>query len=165
MPIKSSLLASLTLLLGICCLAAEPEEATELKLSKEEKVLVDLTNQARAKENLKPLKPNALLFKVARAHAANMAKHEKMQHDLDGKTPKDRIEASGYDYGWVGENIAETYEGLRPRSIFKQWMGSKPHRENILRPQYAEIGIGIARSKDGNYYYAQEFGSQRRHHR
>ena len=45
-----------------------------------------------------PLKVNATLVKTARAHSENMAKQEKMAHQLDGKSVGDRTEAAGYDY-------------------------------------------------------------------
>ena len=55
-----------------------------------------MTNKARAKEKLPPLKLNSVLTKVARAHSANMAKQEKMEHELDGKNPSQRIKEAGY---------------------------------------------------------------------
>jgi len=157
---RSWLAGAMVLLVGVC-IAAEPEPKPRLKLSKEEQLLVDLTNQARAKKHLPALKPNPILFKVARAHAANMAKLGEMKHTLNGKNPQQRIEAAGYDYGWSGENIAVSFGGVRPKPIFTGWMNSKIHHDNILRPQFTEIGIGIASNDKGDYYYAQEFGSPR----
>src|ERR1051326_7683961 len=78
----------------------------KLKLSDDEQKILDLTNAARAKEKLPALKANATLFKVARAHSKNMAKKGEMKHELDGKTPAQRVEAAGYDYRATGENIA-----------------------------------------------------------
>src|SRR5690242_15636055 len=78
----------------------------ETKLSKEEQRVLDLANEARAKEKLPPLKANATLAQVARAHAANMAKQHKMDHVLDGKNPAQRVDKAGYDYSSMGENIA-----------------------------------------------------------
>src|SRR4051794_29532939 len=82
------------------------EKESELKLSEDEKAILKLLNDEREKEKLPPLKPNAILFKVARAHSANMAKQEKMAHVLDGKKPSQRVEEAGYDYRVVGENLA-----------------------------------------------------------
>lgn len=149
-------------LLVFCVTITRAADEPKVKLTKDEQLIVDLTNKARAKEHLPPLKPNPILFQVARAHAANMAKQQQMAHVLDGKNTFDRLKAAGYKYGWAGENVAETFHGLRPRPMFNGWMKSKVHRENILRPQYTEIGIGIARSENGDYYYAQEFGSRKK---
>src|SRR2546422_203152 len=45
-------------------------------LSREEQTILDLTNQARKQAELPPLKPNAVLFGVARAHSTNMARKQ-----------------------------------------------------------------------------------------
>ncbi|MBV9125084.1 MAG: CAP domain-containing protein [Planctomycetes bacterium] len=141
--------------------AGPPNEAAGLSLSSEEQAILDLTNQARAKENLSPLKPNAVLFKVARAHAANMAAKGEMKHELDGKNPAQRVEAAGYDYGEVGENIAFS-DGLEIAKVFAGWMDSPHHRENILKEPFQDIGIGVARNPKGEVYYTQVFGKQRK---
>src|SRR5262249_53773509 len=136
--------------------ATEPDDK-DTKLSKDEQLILELTNEARAKEKLPPLKANATLLRVARAHSANMAKQQKMEHDLDGKTPAQRIEDAGYDYKSMGENIAEGDKPVSIRMIFKGWMDSPGHREHILSPKFDEIGIGIASDK-GKRYYTQVFG-------
>jgi uncharacterized protein YkwD len=48
--------------------------------------------------------------------------------------------------GWyVGENIAYgSGDRSSPRSIGSAWMNSPPHRANILRASFREIGIGLA---------------------
>src|SRR5262249_35732049 len=98
------LLAAALLIAGLA--PAADTKTDEAKLSKDEQRIRDLTNEARAKEKLPPLKVNATLVKVARAHSANMAKQGKMEHVLDDKNPAQRIEKAGYDYRSVGENIA-----------------------------------------------------------
>ena len=40
-------------------------------------------------------------------------------------------------------------------------MGSQQHRENILKREFREIGIGVARNEDGEIYYTQVFGTPR----
>ena len=67
-----------------------------------------------------------------------------MDHELDGKKPSDRVSAAGYDWRWVGENIAWGEEPPPAEKIFKDWMDSPHHKENILRKEYKEIGIGRA---------------------
>src|SRR3954466_6653656 len=83
-------------------LHAAPEKADKPKfeLTREERTLIDLTNQERKKENLPPLRTSEALSKVARDHSANMAKQGKMEHVLDGKNPMQRIKASGYQAAW-----------------------------------------------------------------
>src|SRR5689334_17492451 len=98
------------------CSAGDKTE--EIKLSRTEQRILDLTNEARAKEKLEPLEVNATLLKVARAHSANMARQHKMEHVLDDTTPKQRVEKAGYDYSTFGENIASGSKGVPLADIF-----------------------------------------------
>jgi uncharacterized protein YkwD len=130
----------------------------DLQLSRPEQLILQLTNQAREKEKLPPLKPNPVLFKVARAHTANMARQNVMNHVLDGKTPVQRVRESGYAYRRTGENIAYSSK-LDVPDTFQGWMESPGHRENILHRDYGEIGIGVVSSPNGETYYTQVFGA------
>jgi uncharacterized protein YkwD len=63
-----------------------------------------------------------------------------------GVTFVDRIAATGYTHGartWdVGENLVRGTGALStPRSLVRSWMNSPPHRENLLRTRFREIGI------------------------
>jgi len=142
-------------------LHAAPEKADKPKfeLTREERTLIDLTNQERKKENLPPLRTSEALSKVARDHSANMAKQGKMEHVLDGKNPMQRIKASGYQAAWGGENIAGGDEEWPLADVMDAWMKSPPHRKNILMKEYQEIGLGNVRTKDGKMYITQLFGT------
>jgi uncharacterized protein YkwD len=124
----------------------------------EEKSTFELTNKARAENKLQPLTLNAVLTKAARAHSANMAKQGKMGHVLDDKNLADRVKEAGYKYSAAGENLAVS-ENVPASVIFERWMKSKAHRDNILREEFREIGIGVVRAADGNLYYTQVFGA------
>jgi uncharacterized protein YkwD len=136
--------------------AEDKKEPGKFEMSKEEQTLLELTNKEREKEKLPPLKPNALLFQAARAHSANMAKQEKLEHMLDGKNPAQRVKATGYAYLEMGENISW---GENPTSevVIKGWMDSKVHRENILKPGFKEIGLAIVRTPRGEAWATQVF--------
>jgi uncharacterized protein YkwD len=131
------------------------------RLTEEEQKILELTNKAREKEKLPALKLNAVLVKVARDHSANMAKQEKMDHELDGKNPTQRVKDAGYAPSSTGENLGET-EGGTAEEIFKMWMDSPTHKANILRDKIEEIGVGIARSSKGVVYYTQVFATPRK---
>ena len=141
--------------------AEDKKDTPKFQMSDQEKELLGLTNQERAKEKLPPLKPNPLLFKAARAHSANMARQGKMEHVLDGKNPAQRVRDVGYDYAKVGENIG-VGENVPMTEIMKGWMASKHHRENILNGKFTEIGLGVARNGKGEVYYTQVFGTPRK---
>lgn len=132
----------------------------DLKLSKEEQAVIDLTNAERKNADAKPLTPNPLLMAVARAHAANMAKQDKLEHVLDGKEPYERVKEAGYKYSATGENIA--WNALSPREVVKGWMDSPPHKANILNTKYTEIGVAVATNEKGERYWVQVFGAPRK---
>jgi uncharacterized protein YkwD len=130
------------------------------ELSKQEKEILDLTNRERKNKDLPPLRVNSVLVKVARGHSQNMAKQEKMDHVLDGKNPYERIKSAGYRYYHAGENVASG--NVSAKDIMEAWMKSKIHRDNILRKEYTEIGIGIVKDEKGMSYYTQVFGRPRK---
>lgn len=154
----------LVLLLALVPFAAAQDKTDpkkdEFKLSAEEKAVIELTNAERKKadKGLEPLKMNPQLMEAARAHAANMAKQDKLEHVLDEKEPADRAKAAGYKYAYVGENIA--WNQKTPAQVLDGWMKSEGHRENILRAEYAEIGVAVVRNKKGQPYWVQVFGKQ-----
>ncbi len=132
-------------------------QETTFTLSGNEKKLLDLTNAAREKEELPPLKANPILTKLARAHSQNMAEQEKLGHDLDCKTPFDRLREAKYEYQRAAENVAQSGEQASMADIMKLWLDSEPHRANILGEGYTEIGIGLAKNDKGEVYATQVF--------
>jgi uncharacterized protein YkwD len=133
----------------------------QLEISKAEKELIELTNKERAREKLPALEPNALLFKSARGHSADMAKKGELEHKLDGKNVADRADAVGYKFEDIGENIAVT-DNETAAAIVKLWMGSEGHRANILNKDFVDIGIGIVKNDKGDTYYTQVFGAPKK---
>jgi hypothetical protein len=78
----------------------------------------------------------------------------------DGKTPLDWLKAAGYNYLNAGENLVIDRD--TSKEAVTAWMNSPEHRENILRPQFTEIGVGVAKGKyDGldTIFVVQEFGT------
>lgn len=136
-----------------------------LKITEDEQAVIDLTNAERKKAekdgkplDLKPLKMNPKLMDAARKHAENMATQDKLEHVLDEKTPADRVKAAGYKYRACGENIA--WNAKTPKAVVEGWMNSEGHRENILKPEYSEIGVAVVKNKKGERYWVQVFGKQ-----
>lgn len=139
--------------------AADDKAAPELKISKFEQEILDAVNEIRVKNKLNALKPNAILFNVARAHSANQAKHKKMDHVLDGKNPADRVDAAGYDFSSINENIG-SYANYSTKVLVGDWMKSKVHRDNILGKQFEETGIGV--EGKGVFYITQLYATQQK---
>lgn len=164
MKIRRSIAAAV--MLGLLPLAwAEDKKAPEFKLTKEEKALVDATNAARAKEKLPPLKVNPILTQNARDHSANMGKHQKMVHPLDGKDPGNRADDAGYDWAKINENIG-WWPDTQAAPLMKAWLDSKFHRDNIMG-EYEDFGLGYAvgpkpKTGENGFYVTQVFGTQRK---
>ena len=125
--------------------------------SAQERSLLALTNAERTKAGLSPLRAAPILSRAARAHAANMAHQQKLDHTLDGKTFAQRIADTGYSASAVGENIAQA--GNDPGEAIAIWMKSPTHKDNLLNPGYHEIGVGIAVDAKGLVYYTLIFAA------
>ena len=67
------------------------------------------------------------------------------------------IRASGYPYGYWGENVAYGY--TTADSVMSAWMNSPGHRANILNVHYRNLGVGCAYSASHVPYWAQDFGA------
>jgi uncharacterized protein YkwD len=137
--------------------APADEKAKPFQNTKEEVTLTELTNAERKKDEKSGLVLNPALSKIARAHAENMARQGKMEHKLDDKNVFDRIKDARYEYRFAGENLAFGDKGIQLTAIMKLWMASESHRKNILFPEFTQIGIGIARAKNGDLYFTQVF--------
>src|SRR5436190_19156199 len=103
----------------------DKKDEPKVKLTQEEQAIFEMTNKEREKEKLPPLTLNPVLTEAARAHSANMAKKGELNHVLDGKNPAERAKEAGYDWAYVGENIANTFD--TPKSVMDLWMTSAHH--------------------------------------
>jgi uncharacterized protein YkwD len=143
-------------------LPAQAPNEPKFELTADEKELLKLLNESRAKEKLPPLTANPVLTRVARAHSANMHKQGKMTHDLDGKRVVQRVLAAGYDYRSVGENVGFSDGPVPMAAVHDEWMKSKSHRAHIMAAKYTEVGLGLYRGPKGVTYYTQVFGTPRK---
>lgn len=126
--------------------------------------VISYTEQARTDEGGGALKENDALDAAAQAKAEDMAAKGYFSHiDPAGEEPWAWIERAGYDYVYAGENLAVRFN--ESKDVVDAWMASPGHRANIVKPQYREIGVGVA---DGMYkgapatFVVQYFGSPAR---
>lgn len=116
-------------------------------------------NEKRAAHHLSPLVHADDLSRVARLHSEEMAREGRMAHETrDGRGPADRVFEARIPYRRLAENVA-TAKGHRDpvRVVVSGWMDSSGHRANILDPNVAETGTGVAVGKDGTVYFTQLF--------
>lgn len=130
---------------------------------------VELTNLERASAGLPPLKTNPALMAAARAHSLAMSEGDFFDHTnpTTGSTPGDRARAAGYLWTAIGENIGLGYPS--PEDAVMGWMASQGHRENLLNPDFREIGVGFVKGPGPQancqhppceYYWTQVFGAR-----
>lgn len=110
-------------------------------------VVATLTNTAREKESLVPLKESEVLALGAQMKANDMAARGYFAHtDPDGNPPWKWFQAAGYTYEYAGENLAVNFNDSE--DVVDAWLASPTHRANIMKAEFSEIGIGIA---EGQY--------------
>lgn len=134
---------------------------------------VCLVNRVRAAHRLPLLTRQKQLDSFASGFARQMVSRKFFSHDVPGgPTFASRARASAYARGartmpMMGENIAwATAELATPAEIVTAWMNSPGHRENILRRQFREIGVGVSLAApeagwgpaDGPATYVHSFG-------
>ncbi|MDB5190127.1 MAG: hypothetical protein JWN49_453 [Parcubacteria group bacterium] len=123
--------------------------------------VVALTNENRIEDHLPALATSPLLTQAAQLKADDMAANSYYAHvSPDGKTPLYWLELVGYHYLNAGENLV--IDRTTSEEVVSAWMNSADHRENILRPQFTEIGVGVAQGVyegQATTYVVQEFGT------
>ena len=120
--------------------------ATQFSAAVLNAALVSLTNDARAEAGRGGLVENSSLKLAAQAKANDMAQRGYFSHQgPDGKQPWVWMHEAGYDYAYAGENLAAHF--YDSSDVVRAWLNSPSHRENVLRANYKEIGIGIAHGK------------------
>jgi uncharacterized protein YkwD len=103
--------------------------------------MVALVNEERMAVGLQPLTLDPRLVPVARAHSEEMFRLRYFGHQspVTG-TPFDRLDQDGIRYSRAGENLAYAQSvTVAHRGL----MASEGHRDNILRPEFTRIGIGV----------------------
>jgi uncharacterized protein YkwD len=129
-----------------------------LALNVAEKEMFDLHNETRTAYGLGPLCLSSVLTEAAGARSQDMLNRDYFSHYTpNGVTVIDLLRRKDYysyepgDYHSVGENIAMGGDGNdedTPEHLFAGLMHSEGHRENILREEFDEVGVG---ARSGTY--------------
>ncbi len=119
-------------------------------------------NEYRVSHRLRALRYDTSLAAVAREHSEAMARgRTPLGHD--GFTKRAEAVEAFMDFKEIAENVAMN-NYARPRTVpvaMSGWLRSPHHRENI-EGSFDVTGVGIARSRDGTFYYTQLFVARRR---
>jgi uncharacterized protein YkwD len=124
---------------------AAPQRPQAAMSPLESGVLVDI-NTFRRDHHLAPLRVNAKLGAVARAHTVEMAQQGYFAHEsADGALFWKRIQSfygsSPWRYWSVGENLLWSSPDVSPSKAMQMWLASPEHRANLMNPRWREIGI------------------------
>jgi uncharacterized protein YkwD len=123
----------------------------------QEGAVLGLVNKVRGENGCRSLSFAAKLADAARKHSQDMATRRYFSHDTpEGVSMADRINAEGYKWTMLGENIAEGQKDAN--AVMTAWMNSPGHRANILNCKYTQIGIGLA-YQGKTPVWTQDFGT------
>ena len=152
----------LLLLLAILSLQCSKSQDSDNNTGLSTNKMLALINQQRQKgcncgntyyKAVPPLKWNATLEKVAKAHSDDMRHRNTMTHyGKDGKDPGNRLSKAGYKWLTYAENVAMGQQN--EEEVMKSWLKSPGHCANIMNPNVTEVGV--ARSGD---YWTQLFAA------
>ena len=94
---------------------------------------------------------NDRLASAADGHSEDMAAQNYFSHtSADGRTLAARVDASGYAWLALGENIAAGYVGVN--AVMDGWIASPGHCANLMNAGFAEVGVACVPGSAGDTY-------------
>lgn len=140
---------TLSIALKVSEAAKIPETVDDLAAS-----VFNLVNKARKAEGLSPLTYSSKAQKAADIRAKEII--ELFSHTRpDGSDCFTALSETGVTMKSAGENLASGYE--TPKAVVDGWLASPGHRENIMRPDFTELAVGVATDSFGTIYWSQFF--------
>ena len=156
------LVTATALLVSLCALPMPA--AAEVDAAAAAAQMLAATNRLRGQAGLPALASDERLSRAALEFARYMARTDRYGHQADGREPSQRVEAAGYDWCMVAENIAWQYHsrGFDTATLASRlvdgWEKSPPHRVNMLDKRPRQVGIATAQSpRSGRHYAVQLF--------
>jgi len=105
---------------------------------------------------VKPLRWSSGLEKAARAHVADMERHDFLGHrSFNGRGIGDRADKAGYKWRAIGENVACGQDSVK--EVLMDWESSPSHCRNMMQSGFAEMGAAWE-----DLTWVQVFGSPAR---
>lgn len=113
--------------------------------------LLELHNQNRAI----PLKRVEELDRSAQLHNDYMVRTGKLTHDEPGRPLGNRVSEQGYNWSYLGENIALGQRNAE--EVMKSWMNSSGHKSNIQNLNFKDVGFGVTHANN-TWWWTVNFG-------
>ncbi|HAS6436329.1 TPA: CAP domain-containing protein [Vibrio parahaemolyticus] len=102
------------------------------------------------------------LESAAYRHSSDMANSDFMSHTgSDGSTLSDRVNATGYAWSAIGENVAVGQSSIN--AVVNAWLSSEGHCLNIMSADFDKMGASLVENHSASYgyYWTQVFAKQR----
>jgi uncharacterized protein YkwD len=148
------ILSSLMVLVGsfgfVGLVGSSPASAGPAYTDRMESAVVGSTNQKRMDRGRRAVQGNACIDRVAESWARRLAQSNTLTHRRLGRV------LSQCDRSYVSENLAKypVRSGMTAAQVARgtvhAWMESAGHRRNLLSYKPRVIGVGVARSANGN---------------
>ena len=98
-----------------------------------------------------PLTWSTQLTQAAAVHSQDMVTNNFFSHTgSNGSTLSSRVNATGYAWSSLGENIAAGYGTVN--NVMAGWMASDGHCANIMNPNFTQIGVACIKGTSANRY-------------
>ena len=126
----------------------------------EERLALALINRERSARGLPVLAFSASLQAAAEWMSLDQAREAIVRHDDSlGRGLRARLTDVGYPpNASIWENLAAGVR-LDAARVVSLWMGSPPHRANILAPSARAVGLARAQIDEGRWYWTLDLGS------
>jgi uncharacterized protein YkwD len=148
---------------GTCAASEDPGASLVVK----RQAIVCLVNWARSRHGRHALAPSRPLRRAAVEKGRRVASCGVLTHAPCGTDPLAEVRQTGFRFGLFGENLWAGPWGVSARGVVEGWLGSPPHRANLLRPGFRLLGAGLVRAPGflGNAdgaVWVTTFGTRRR---
>jgi len=120
------------------------------------------------------LKWNDKLYQAGYEHMQDLIESKTFAHEGSGTESDwigyvlgkksdlvERAERHGYTWSRLGENLGGGTELNEVEEIVQEWLNSDYHCENLMNPNFTEVGMVMLKDEDSLYthYWGQEFGT------
>jgi uncharacterized protein YkwD len=145
--------------------ACPGQDDASLPVAAQVQAMVCMHNWARSQQHLSGLRVSKQLRASSRRKAHDIQRCGQFSHSACGRSAfywEQRVGFFRGTYG-AGENLALTYgPDTTVRAAMDLWLNSPEHRENLLRPQYRNVGIALVegrfRGSNGAHIWVAQFG-------
>lgn len=111
-----------------------------------ENAIAAMINNVRVENGLNAIAADGLLNEVAQIRSEDLMNRNYFSHYTpEGTNVFDVMRASGVSFRYAGENLAQSAPASvgTPEGFINAWLNSPTHKANILRAQYAKIGVSM----------------------